>query len=143
MGYRFQEAPRQDCVEQVYVHDVVEDQARRVSAALVNRQLEGGLGVAIEFDRHQLSYLLQWQNFQAGSYCVAIEPSTSHALGRPYAEAHGELAWLRHGDERSYDLRVAVLSGELEIADFESAVRRLAPDPPDPLSNPREGFGSG
>jgi serine/threonine protein kinase len=29
-----------------------------------------------------LPYPLQWQNFQAGSYCVAIEPSTFHRLAR-------------------------------------------------------------
>jgi hypothetical protein len=157
IGYRFQETPRQDCIEQVYVHDPVEDQAGLVRAALINRNFEtsstgystsaagaaqaGGLGLAIEFNRRQLPYLLQWQNFQAGSYCMAIEPSTAHALGRPHAEAHGELAWLKHGDERTYDLRVSVLAGGSEISAFESAVRKLVPEPPDPLAVPRDGFG--
>ena len=51
IGYRFQEAPHYDCVEQVYVHDAVEDTAGKVRAALINRKLEAGagLGIAIEF----------------------------------------------------------------------------------------------
>jgi hypothetical protein len=144
LGYRFQEGPRQDCVEQVYVHDASEDSAGLVRAALVNRKLENdGLGVVIEFNKRQLPYLVQWQNFQMGSYCMAIEPSTSHALGRTHAESQGELAWLKHGDERTYDLRVSILSGRQEIEQFEGVIRKLVPTPPDQLTSPREGFALG
>jgi hypothetical protein len=144
IGYRFQQGPRYDCVEQVYVHNAAEDAKGSVRAALVNRNLgEGGaLGLGIEFDRRQLPYLLQWQNFQAGSYSIAIEPSTFHALGRPHAEAHGELTWLKHGDERTYDLRFSVLNGTNEIAKFESAVREVVPGILDSFSEPDEGFGT-
>jgi hypothetical protein len=143
IGYRFQQGPRHDCVEQVYVHDVGEDAEGQVRAALINKNLGDGvgLGLAVEFDRGQLPYLLQWQNFQAGSYSIAIEPSTFHALGRPHAEAHGELAWLKHGDERAYELRFSVLSGPNEISRFEGAVREVAPEILDSFAEPEEGFG--
>jgi hypothetical protein len=141
LGYRFQEGPRDECVEQVYVHNAVEDEGGHVRAALINRNLgEGGLGLSLEFDRKQLPYLLEWQNFQAGSYCVAIEPSTFHPLGRPHAEAHGELAWLKHGNERVYDLRFCVLNGSSDISKFENAVREVVPETPDPFAEPDEGF---
>jgi hypothetical protein len=143
IGYRFQQGPRYDCVEQAYVHNAGEDVAGRVRAALINRNLgEGGLGLAIEFNLKQLPYLLQWQNFQAGSYCIAIEPCTFHPLGRPHAEAQGELVWLKHGDERVYDLQFSVLSGPSEISKFEDAVRQAAPDILDPCAEPDEGFGT-
>lgn len=144
IGHRFQEGPHHDCVEQVYVHDAIEDADGKVRVALINRCLEGGngVGVAVEFSRHQLPYLMQWQNFQEGSYCMAIEPATCHALGRPHAQSHGELTWLRHGEERLYDLRVAILSGPHAIADFESAVRKIAPEAADQFATPLEGFGA-
>jgi hypothetical protein len=143
IGYRFQAQPHYDCVEQVYVHDVAADSEGALRAALINRTWEegAGLGVAVEFNRSQLPYLNQWQNFQAGSYCMAIEPSTCHALGRPHAEAHGELAWLKHGDERTYELRFSVLKTQSEIARFEAAVRNAAPEILDNFAAPREGFG--
>jgi len=142
IGYRFQTEPRQNCVEQVHIHDVVANSAGRVCGALVNRKLMGsGLGIAVEFDHSRLPYLVQWQNLQAGSYAVALEPSTSHAMGRAHAEEHGELAWLDHGDERKYDLRFSVLAGAKEIDEFEAAVRSLVPDPPDPFIAPQEPFG--
>lgn len=142
IGYRFQVGPRSNCTEQVYVHDVAESLDGTVCAALINRDIEnGGLGVAIEYNRRQLPYLVQWQNFQAGSYCMAIEPSTAHALGRAHAESHAELAWLKHGDERTYDLRVSVLSGPREVMGFEAASHERAPEPPDPFAAPLEGFG--
>ena len=72
---------------------------------------------------------------------MAIEPSTCHALGRPHAEAHGELAWLKHGDERTYELRFSVLKTQSEIARFEAAVRNAAPEILDNFAAPREGFG--
>lgn len=142
VGYRFQPGPRHDFVEQVYVHKAGEDAEGRARAALINRNLgEGGLGLALNFNLKQLPYLLQWQNFQAGSYCMAIEPSTFHPLGRQHAEAHGELAWLKHGDERVYELRFSVLNGPGEISKFEDAVRQVVPDILDPLAEPEEGFG--
>jgi hypothetical protein len=142
IGYRFQQGPRYDCVEQVYVHNARGDAEGQVRAALINRNLgEGGLGLALEFNLRQLPYLLQWQNFQAGSYCIAMEPSTFHALGRVHAEAHGELAWLRHGDERTYELRFSVLGGASKISKFEDAVREVVPEILDSLAEPGEGFG--
>ena len=144
IGWRLQQGPRYDCVEQVYVHRACADAEGLVRAALVNRKLaDGGLGLAVEYKLKQLPYLLQWQNFQAGSYSMAIEPSTFHPLGRPYAEAHGELVWLKHGDERAYDLRFSVLSGPDETAKFEAAVREVVPDLLDPQAAPEEGFGMG
>lgn len=141
-GYRMQVGPRHDCIEQVYVHDTDGPADGTIQAALINRDLEnGGLGVALEFNRRQLPYLVQWQNFQAGSYCMAIEPSTAHALGRTYAESHGELSSLKHGDERTYQLRVSVIAGSREIMAFEAKSREQAPAPPDPFGQPLEGFG--
>jgi hypothetical protein len=120
--YRIQSGPRENFVEQAYVHEIIADSAGPIRAALVNSSLEQGLGVAIEFNKNQLPYLIQWQNFQAGSYGMAIEPSTAHALGRAHAESRRELSWLKHGDERTYDLRVSILSGPTEISAFESGV---------------------
>ena len=141
IGYRFQQGPRCNCIEQVYVHEVSEDDAGNVCAALINRRLDNGLGLSVQFNRTQLPYLLQWQNFQAGSYCIGIEPSTFHALGRSHAEANGELAWLQHGDERAYELRFDVLSGPNELEQFEDSVRAIVPERLDSLTEPVEGFG--
>jgi hypothetical protein len=139
IGYRFQQGPRRDCGEQVYVHKVREDADGNVRAALINRNLaDHELGLAVEFNVKQLPYLIQWQNFQAGSYSVAIEPSTCHALGRPHAEANGELAWLNHGEERVYELRISILSGPNEISRFENAVRQIVPDILDSAARPDE-----
>lgn len=145
MGYRFQDGPRHNCIEQVYVHDTAADSGGLIRAGLINRSLDrgAGLGVAVAFQKCQLPYLVQWQNFQAGSYCTAIEPSTSHALGRRHAEAHGDIAWLEHGDERQYDLDISVLAGPRAIADFERAVRKLVAEPPEQFALPTEGFGGG
>jgi hypothetical protein len=129
IGHRFQAAPRTCCIEQVYLHDIAANATGQVLAGLVNRGLRGGDGVAVtvEFNKHQLPYLLEWQNFQAGSYCMAIEPSTAHPLGRSHAESHGDLLWLDHGDERTYELRFTVLSGTNEIGRFEGVVREVVP----------------
>jgi hypothetical protein len=97
IGYRFQQSPRYGCIEQVYVHDAIADHDGTVRAALINRNLavDGGLGVSIEFQQSEFPYLIQWQNFQVGSYCMAVEPGTAHALGQAHAEAHGDLIWRR------------------------------------------------
>jgi hypothetical protein len=143
IGHRFQSAPRIGCFEQVFVHDLVADCNGRTCAALLNRRFgEGaGLGLAVEFNQRQLPYLLQWQNFQAGSYCVAIEPSTTHPLGRPHAAANGDMDWLDHGDERLYELRFEAINGKGDICMLEQFVRGLQPDVLAQFSIPTEGFG--
>ncbi len=71
--------------------------------------------------------MFQWQNFAEGQYAIAIEPSTNHVLGKPFARERGELIWLEHGEERSYTTRFQVLEDGDQIAGAEARITAICP----------------
>jgi hypothetical protein len=99
----------------------------RIPVALVNDRI--GLGVMVTTNKSELPCAYQWQNFQAGSYALGIEPSTHHALGDLAARERGEMIWLEHGDERSYGLTISVLDGGRDITSAETSIRDIAVQP--------------
>lgn len=99
----------------------------RVPVALVNDRI--GFGIVIETRQDQFPCAYQWQNFQAGHYVMAAEPSTHHAKGNLFARERGEMIWLGAGEARSYDTRFKVLNGADDIAAAEARIRAIARQP--------------
>ena len=131
-GYRIQGPPRADFREQVYQHDVAPGTDGIACAALINPRLgTDGLGVRLDYDRHALPCLIEWQCLQSGLYVLGIEPSTNHVLGRGFAEERGELIELAHGDARLYRTRLSVLDGADAIAATRREIEGLCAPPDD------------
>ena len=95
--------------------------------AIVNDRI--GLGLEVITRKDQLPCTYQWQNFQAGNYALGIEPSTHHALGNRAARERGEMIWLEHGDNRSYQAVFRILDGGQEIADAGRRIAAIAQQP--------------
>lgn len=138
VGYRTLPAPRQDFREQVWEHETVADAAGLVPVALVNDRI--GLGFEVETRKEQLPCLYEWQNFQAGSYALGVEPSTHHVLGDAAARERGEMIWLEHGDSRAYDTTFRVLDGAEQIAAAERRIRAIAEQPDEDYPDPSGRF---
>ena len=139
VGYRYQAAPRDDFVEQVYLHDVAANAAGQTTAALINEKLRDGLAVSITFDKAQLPTLLQWQCLQSGLYALGIEPGTNYVVGRAASEDRGEIIWLAPGDQRSYDTTVRVHDGEDAIAVLRSGIAALQ-EPIENFTRPTQNY---
>jgi Domain of unknown function (DUF4432) len=117
-------APRADFVEECYEHDMAAGADGVVSAAVVNRR--AGLGV---YQRYQLAafpHHITWRQLGAGTYVVAMEPSTNRDAGRLDARARGELQHLAPGEERRYTLEIGALDGADAIEEFTASAGRLA-----------------
>lgn len=138
VGYRQTPAPTLDFVEQVWQHEMVADTAGEVPVALVNDRL--GLGVEVRTRKDQLPCAYQWQNFQAGSYALGIEPSTHHVLGDNAARERGEMIWLGPQDARNYDARFRVLVGAEDVAAAEARIRAIAKQPDHDFPEPSGRF---
>lgn len=138
VGYRTAPAPGLDFVEQVWEHDMAADAAGEVSVALVNDRL--ALGVEVVTRKDQLPCAYQWQNFQAGSYALGIEPSTHHVLGDNAARERGEMIWLGPSEERAYVARFRILDGSASIAEAEARIRAAARQPDDDFPEPSGRF---
>ncbi|EYD76395.1 hypothetical protein Rumeso_02007 [Rubellimicrobium mesophilum DSM 19309] len=138
VGYRTAPAPTLDFVEQVWQHEMAADRAGEVPVALVNDRL--GLGIEVATRKDQLPCAYQWQNFQAGSYALGIEPSTHHVLGDNAARERGEMIWLGPQEARDYQARFRVLDGRDAIAAAESRIKAIAAQPDDDFPEPSGRF---
>lgn len=140
VGYRTQPGPRTGFHEQVYEHAVESDPGGRVPVLIENRAFDGGrgLGLVVEFDRREFPCLFEWQNLQEGLYALALEPSTNHVFGKPFARERGELRWLEHGQEATYTTRFEVLDDVAGLDGARSRILDICPPPDDeypPISN--------
>jgi hypothetical protein len=138
VGYRNLPGPQVNFVEQVWQHEMAADAAGKVPVALVNDGFDGGrgLGFLVETNKSEFPAQYEWQNLQEGQYALGIEPSTNHVMGKPFARKRGELITLRHGDERSYTTRFAVLDGAGAIAAAEKRIKAIAAQPDDDFPVP-------
>ena len=138
VGYRRTPAPTLDFVEQVWQHEMVADASGEVPVALVNDRL--GLGIEVATRQDQLPCAYQWQNFQAGSYALGIEPSTHHVLGDNAARERGEMIWLGAQDAREYQATFRVLDGAQAIAEAEARITAIAAQPDHDFPEPSGRF---
>jgi hypothetical protein len=138
VGYRTAPAPTEGYVEQVWEHDMAADAAGEVPVALLNDRL--GLGIEVVTRKDQLPCAYQWQNFQAGSYALGIEPSTHHVLGDNAARERGEMIWLSSLESRSYEVRFRALDGKAALGDAETRIRAIAEAPADDFPQPSGRF---
>jgi hypothetical protein len=127
VGYRRCPSPQFNFLEQVWAYEMAADSSGRVPVAVVNDRL--GFGVVVETRKDQLPCAYQWQNFQAGHYVMAVEPSTHHVKGDIFARDRGEMIWLEAGEERRYDTSFSVLDGAGQIAKAEQRIAAIAKQP--------------
>jgi hypothetical protein len=113
-------APVPGYEEQNFNHRVASDAEGYAYAALINRDLIGGLGVYIKFDGRALPYLNEWKMMGEGDYVTALEPCNAPCLNRGVLRQRGLLPFLAPGEVQELRVEIGVLQGEVEIAAFEA-----------------------
>jgi hypothetical protein len=108
-----------------YLHTMAADENGWTRVALVNRDLLGGLGLAISFHTASLPYLNEWKNLSEVDYVVGIEPVNTKIVGRPILRESGRLPLLEPGEARQMDLEIGVLEGGEQISRFAAEVERI------------------
>lgn len=121
--YRVQRAPDAGFVGQVFTHAMRADETGWVTAGVANDAL--GLAAYQRYRADTLPYHQVWRMLGAGTYLVALEPSTNTLAGRAEARRRGELVHLAPGEVRSYQLELGVELGR-------DGIGRLAADPGQP-----------
>jgi hypothetical protein len=118
-------APQKNWVQQTFEHQLSGDEEGRVPVAIVNPRLgDGGLGMYVIYNRHQLPHYIEWRMMGEGQYAVGIEPCTN-SFGREEVRRAGELIVLQPGERRIYDLEVGILEGAAAIEAFRGRVAAL------------------
>ena len=101
--------------EKAFYHTVRTADNGKACAALINRDLAGGLGLQISFDAEALPYLTQWKMMGQGDYVLGIEPGNAPVMSRVELREKGLLPTLEPGEVREITLDVTVLDGRSDI----------------------------
>jgi hypothetical protein len=108
-----------------YLHSMAADKKGYARAALVNRSLNGGLGLSLSFRTQSIPYLSEWKMLNEGDYVVGMEPVNTKISNRGELRAAGRLPTLAAGEVREMDLEFGVLEGKAEIDAFAAEVARI------------------
>ena len=116
-------SPTSGFAEQVFYHDMAEDEDGYVTLALVNPDVEGRpLGVYIRYHREQLDKFVEWKMMGEGTYVVGLEPSNSWVEGRAKARKGGELEFIGPGERRRFHLEIGIVDSEERLSEVRSRV---------------------
>lgn len=118
--------PESGVPERVYYHEVVAGNDGRSFAGIINEDLDGGVGIQIDWPLDRLHRLVQWNMFASGQYVVALEPGNCWTEGRAVERARETLKTLEPGQSWSGDVRLAVLHGLDDLERLKSRIARLA-----------------
>ena len=118
-------APQPEFAEMNFLHTMVADEHGFTRAALINRALVGGLGLALRYRTASLPYLSGWKMLADVDYVVGIEPVNVKIANRAELRAEGRLPLLAAGETRQMDLEASVLEGNAEIDAFCAEIKRI------------------
>ncbi len=118
-------APVPEFAEQNYLYAMASDESGYTRAALVNRSLAGGVGLALRYHVGTLPFLSEWKMLADVDYVVGIEPVNTKIANRGELRASGRLPMIAPGETREMDLEFTVLEGSAEIDSFCAEVKRI------------------
>ncbi|HIQ06591.1 MAG TPA: DUF4432 family protein [Anaerolineae bacterium] len=112
------EKPQAEYAEQVFYHDPIPDEEGFCTAAIVNRALDGGEGLAayVRYRKAELPNLIEWKQMGVRDYVVGLEPANCLPEGRLAERTRGTLQFLAPGERREFHLELGAVTGEEAIA---------------------------
>jgi hypothetical protein len=119
------QAPQPEFANQDFLYTMAADEEGYAWAALVNRELAGGLGLYLRFHTAALPYLNQWKMLSEVDYVMGIEPVNTIILNRAQLRRGQRLPWLEAGESRSLEVEIGVLEGAEEIDVFGRRVAAI------------------
>jgi hypothetical protein len=94
--------------ESVAFIDMDADENGKCSYEVNNPKLPFRLQV--NYNKHQLPCLTNWQHWGMNEYVTALEPGTNFPVGQSQAQKDGNLIFLEPGETRKYDLEFKIIT---------------------------------
>ncbi|UCC68727.1 MAG: aldose 1-epimerase family protein [Armatimonadota bacterium] len=116
-------APVTGYQEKVYFHTMKAGNDGRVTAALINRRLNGGVGLKLRYQSSELPCFTQWKMLGDREYVMGMEPGNCLPMGRAVERADGRLVILEVEQEINAGFELEVVEGE---DDLNSLAREAA-----------------
>ncbi len=112
--------PIKDFKEQVFYHDIEEDDEGNSNIAIVNEGFNNGNGIGLwlKYSKKTLPYLAQWKQMGEGEYVCGIEPTNSFLSGRANERKENGLKFIEPGQIIKNRLEFNVLTSNKDISLF-------------------------
>ena len=117
--YNVMEAPKDNELEYVFLHDVKADSNGDTETIAVNPDLK--LGLKISWNTKYLPHFMEWKSIASGDYVVGLEPANSLVHGRSWYEKNGGIHKIAPFEKEKNVLTFTILDGEEEIKNAVSA----------------------
>jgi len=115
--------PKTGYKEKVYFHTMQADAKGWVTCALINRRLNGGLGLKLRYRSSELPCFTQWKMLGDREYVLGLEPGNCLPQGRAAERAAGRLVELEVGQEISAGFEIEVVEGAEALAALAQEAR--------------------
>lgn len=101
--------------EEVYFFDLLSDEAGISKVMLVNQTAT--LGLALEFDTHELPCFAFWKNTQSlrDGYCIGLEPGINFPNFKSFERQQGRVKLLEPGESFRTSIKMQILTESQEI----------------------------
>jgi hypothetical protein len=111
--------------EENFFHKICSDKDGYGYAAVINENINTGLGLFIRFKTDSLPYLSQWKMMGEGDYVVAIEPCNTKCLNRAELRENNMLPLIAPGEIKENMVEIGVLDGKEEIEAFNKKMDNI------------------
>ena len=98
--------PQSSYQEQVFCHTMKASDSGETSVTLKNHDL--GITLTINFNIHQLPYLIQWKMMGKGEYVLGLEPSNVPGKNRKNLRNENTLPYLQPGESTTNNIEIAL-----------------------------------
>jgi hypothetical protein len=115
-------APQANFKEENFLHLMAADKDGYGYAAMINRELEDGIGLYLKFKADALPYFSEWKMMGEGDYVVGIEPSNVKLENRGILRRSGTLPMLAPGESKVMEIEIGILDGCEKIESFQKMV---------------------
>ncbi|MBO6149427.1 MAG: aldose 1-epimerase family protein [Lachnospiraceae bacterium] len=122
-GWNRMDAPKDNELEYVYLHDIKSDDNKNTAVMVANRELE--TAIAIEYSTENLPYFMEWKSVASGDYVLGLEPANSSVYGKKYHLEKGTLHRMAPGAKEKNRLKFTVLSGNSSIDEMVKRINAI------------------
>lgn len=124
-GYSVFEGPRQGFQQQVYLLDLLADEAGRTEVLLKNADSTSAVG--LRFNVKQLPCFSLWRNLvsEADGYVTGLEPATNFPNPRSHEASRGRVVHLKPGESWQADVTLDWHTKTSDVAQAEQSIAKL------------------
>lgn len=114
------DSPKDNEPEYVFIHDMKSDENLDTMVLVANHELN--IGLAIEFNRKNLPYFMEWKSMASGDYVLGLEPSNSSVYGKLHHIEQNSVHYLEPFEKETNTLKFSVVEGREKL---EEMIRKI------------------